>query len=219
MGKAERISNNSESYSPSEKPEIITKAEKLACEKKFETYKDIEFRMDTLVLNESFKYAGVPSNGAEGFSNISKYHDEFRQLMTDRYAPYTEIGIWSNLTGSNADYVFGCQVGSTDNLPDGLVAVDTGLTRFAVITFRSPSAEELVGGEDGPGNGMKTAGEYIYSIWLPKHMDEVRMNPTDPKHAFEIIKGGKSYFAGMFEVYKTDIQEDSEMCFYIPLKS
>lgn len=216
MNTARKMNNNPESYNPSERPEIISAAEKKSG-KKYETYKNIEYRMDRIELSESLKFAGLPLSIYPNFANIGKFHKEYKSKMLDSYAPYTEVGYSGTYGGAKWDYIFGCQVRSLDDLPNGLICFDTGVMRFASITFRANSTYELVGDDKGPGDAMVTAGEYIKEVWLPEHMDEV--NIADLKNmCFEIKNGDKSYYTNMIEIYKVELKDDPEMSFYIPLK-
>ncbi len=208
---------NHESYSPGEKPEIVSFVEKIAENKPYQVYKDIELYMDMVELPESLKMAGITSENHPNFANIEKYHDDFKSLMLDRYSPYTEIGASGNLFSSNGIYFFGCQVESLEELPDGLSGFDFGIKKFATITFRASSAYDLVGGADGPGDGMKTAGEYIKEVWLPHNMEKVY--PVNLDHMyFEIKEADKDYCLFLLEVYKVELSDEPEMCYYIPLK-
>jgi hypothetical protein len=128
-------------------------------------------------------------------------------------------------------------MGITSLITEGLLYnwLDTGLKRFACLTFRvqpgESSAYNLVGGDDGPGDGMNMASEYLKREWIPKNKDIIYNYNAD--NHFEIKKEDKNYriknistegledrycIWGWLEVYKTDIQNDPEMCFYIPLK-
>lgn len=218
MSTVKKANQNPESYSPNEKPEIVSSAIKLTGNKQYQVYKNIEYRMDTVELPDTLKFAGVTSENNPNFQNIAKYHDEFKAIMMDRHAPYTEIGVSGNMTGPNGDYIFGCQVDSLDDLPDGLTGFDTGLNKFASITFRAKTAYDLVGGDDGPGDGMGTATEYIKEVWLPRNMDKVYKANLDYMY-FEIKKEDKDYCIFLIEVYKVELVDEPEMCFYIPLKS
>lgn len=208
---------NPESYRPSEMPEAIRTVSESAKHRKYETYKNIEYRMDTVQLPETLKFAGVTSADHPDFENIGIFHDQYKTLLYDRYAPYTEIGFLGE-TEQGLDYLFGCQVDSLENLPEGLIGFDTGLKHFAVITFRAATAYELVGGKDGPGDAMFTAGEYLQKIWLPANLDKVHEVDIDNIY-FYIKQDDKNYHMKMLEVYKVSLEDEAEMCFYIPLKS
>ena len=218
MDTAKKENQNKESYSPTERPEIVNFAEKSADNSKYQTYKNIDYRMDLVELPESLKIAGVSSINHPNFENIGLFHDDFKAIMMDKHTPYTEIGISGSMVSPEGGYMFGCQVDSLDNLPDGLVGFDTGLKKFASITFRSNTAFELVGGADGPGDGMQTASNYIREVWMPENMDKVYF--TIMEHLlFEIKEEDRTYWTGMIEVYKVELDDEPEMCFYIPLKS
>ena len=217
MSTVKKTSETKESYSPNEKPEIVSLAEKLTGSKQYQVYKDIEFHMDMVELPDTLKIAGITSENNPNFQNIDKYHNEFKAIMLDRHAPYTEIGISGNMTNPKGDYIFGCQVDSLDNLPNGMFGFDTGLNKFACITFRANTAYDLVGGADGPGDGMKTAGEYIKEVWLPQNMERVYDVNLDYMY-FDIKTDEKTYCLFMIEVYKVELSDEPEMCFYIPLK-
>ena len=204
--------------------------------KNFEVYKNILLKMEFIELPETLKFAGLTSEGLELFQNIHVYHEKYKPLMVDKYTPYTEMAICSNIS-SHGFYVFGCQVNSIDDLPDGLIGLDTGLNKFACLTFRvqpgGDAAKNLVGGD---GDAMGVAGEYLDNEWIPKNKDllyNFRLTGKEhPPSVFEIKKAEKkyrlvnapsegleeSYNLSPIEVYKTDIQQDPEMCFYIPLK-
>jgi AraC-like DNA-binding protein len=197
----------------------------------FEVYKDILVKMEIIELPETLKFAGVTNEGLENFHNIGVYNDKYKPLMADRHTPYTEIGLSSNIC-RKIWYAFGCQVDSIDNLPDGLIGLDTGLNKFACLTFRVQPGGDLVGGDDGPGDGMKMAGEYLSNVWIPKNKD-MMYNYQLNNHYCEILKKEKEYrlantsaeglensywLSYWIEVYKADISDDPEMCFYLPLK-
>lgn len=217
MNTAKKTNNSPESYSPNELPEIISAVEKNSGNK-YEEYKTIEFRMDNIELSESLKFAGVPYSLYPDFANIGRFHDVYKQKMINQYAPYTEVGYSGTYKDdSQWEYIFGCQIRSADDIPEGLICFDTGVKRFAVITFRAKSVYDLVGGEEGPGDAMVLAGEYIKEVWLPQHKEEV--NVADPNQmCFEIKSGEKTHYCGMIEIYKVELDDDPEMCFYIPLK-
>jgi len=202
----------------------------------FEVYKDILIKMETIELSETFKFAGITNPGPVNFECIGVYHEKFKPLMADKHTPYTEVGMSSDIFKNEGWYAFGCQVDSIDDLPEGMVGVDTGLTKFAVCTFRVQPGGDLVGGEDGPGPGMQMANDYLMNIWMPKNKGMVYNNvfkEGDYTHHFVIKRSEKPYrivnistegwendcnIFYWFEVYKTNIEEEPEMCFYIPLK-
>lgn len=210
--------NDAKSYSPVEVPDIISAVEKNTSNK-YESYKNIEFRVDYIDLSESLKFAGVPYSKYPNFANIGKFHDEYKSNMMERYAPYTEVGAGYSCAQNDTqwDYIFGCQIKDMDNIPEGLVSFDTGLKHFAVITFRANTVWELVGGEDGPGDAMVTASEYIKKEWLPLHKEEVNIVDIDGL-CFEINIENKNYYMNPIEVYKVELADDTEMCYYIPLR-
>ena len=185
----------------------------------YQAYNGIQYRMDVVELPQTLKFAGVKNSDFPNFANIGKYHDNFKAQMKERNTPYIEIGVCGNML-NKGDYIFGCVVDSLDNLPDGLVGFDTGLTKFAVITFRSPNAGELVGAADGPGNGMRDASEYIKTVWMPENKDSTIGYQPGDLMTFDIEANGKTYrLFGMIEIYKNEIAKIPEMCFYIPLKT
>lgn len=216
MNAAQKPNGNPESYHPAVKPDIIRSIEKQA-DNKFQVYQNIEFRMDIVEYPESLKFAGVPLSLYPHFANIEQFHSQYKTQMLERYAPYTEVG-FSGGTPERYDYYFGCQVKSLEDLPEGLVGIDTGLTRFACITFRANSTEELVGGEEGPGNGMEMAHAYIKEVWLPTHQDEVAPIVDWNSTCFEIKINEQFQFMNMIEIYKVELNVAAEMCYYLPLK-
>jgi AraC-like DNA-binding protein len=193
-------------------------------------YKDILIKMEIIELPETLKFAGLTSEGLPNFQNIGVYHEKYKPLMIDKHTPYTEIGLSSHLL-FDGGYTFGCQVNSIDGLADGLIGVDFGLNKFACLTFRVQPGADLVGGADGPGDGMNMASDYLKDEWIPKNKDKL-YNFNSDRNYFEIKKAEKDfrvstktnedlpdkYIMGWLEVYKVDIQEDPEMCYYIPLK-
>jgi AraC-like DNA-binding protein len=201
-----------------------------------ETYKEILIKMETIEMPETLKFAGLSSVGLPDFQNISVFHEKFKPGMAEKHTPYVEIGMSCNIVSDGGWYIFGCMVDSFEGLPNGLIGVDTGLNKFACLTFRvqpgENSTHELVGGDEGPGKGMEMASEYLKTEWIPKNLD--KLYGYNAEHGnFDILKAEKNYHMvntptknletfytiwGWFEVYKTDIQNDPEMCFYIPLK-
>jgi AraC-like DNA-binding protein len=199
----------------------------------FEVYKDILIKMDLIELPETLKFAGLTNSGTVNFECIGRYHEKYKPLMADKHTPYTEIGLSGDIFRNEGWYAFGCQVNSIDGLPDGMVGVDTGLTKFAVCTFRVQPGGDLVGGEDGPGPGMEMANDYLMNVWMPKNKDAVYNYSFKQGNNFEVKKSEKPYrivnietdglensynIYYWIEVYKTNIEEEPEMCFYIPLK-
>ena len=198
--------------------------------KQMTVYKDILIKMETVELSETLKFAGVTSVGLPNFQNIGAYHERHSAYMKETQSPYTEMGI--SFGTSSWVYLFGCQVGSIDNLPDGMCGLDTGLTKFACLTFRVQPGGDLLGGGDGPGDGMNTASEYLTNEWLPKNADKVYNNFNG--RCFRVKKSEKVYrifdiphdetadyydLCYWIEVYKEmNIEEEPEMCFYIPLR-
>ena len=73
MSTVKKTSQTKESYSPNEKPEIVSLAEKLNGNKQYQVYKDIEFRMDMVELPDTLKIAGITSENNPNFQNIDKY--------------------------------------------------------------------------------------------------------------------------------------------------
>lgn len=218
MSTVKKTKQTPDNYAPNEKPEIISLAEKLSSTNQYQVYKTIEYRMDNVEMPDTLKMAGVTSENNPNFQNIDKYHKEFKPLMLDKHAPYTEIGISGNMTNPNGDYIFGCQVNSLEDLPKGLFGFDTGIKKFASITFRAHTAYELVGGNEGPGDGMQTASEYIKEVWLPLNKELVYPVNLDYMY-FDIKTEDKDYCLFMIEVYKVELEDEPEMCFYIPLKA
>jgi len=202
----------------------------------FEVYKDILVKMETIELLSALKFAGVTSKEPMNFACIEEYHKKFKPLMADKHIPYMEIGMSSDIFRNEGWYAFGCQVDSIDNLPDGLVGVDTGLTKFAVCKFRVQPGGDLVGGDDGPGPGMDMANDYLMNIWMPKNKESVYnydFKEGNHTHHFEVKKSEKPYrFTNIeveglessynifywLEAYEVDVDKEPEMCFYIPLK-
>jgi len=184
---------------------------------KMKIYKDILIKVETVSYPESFKAVGLPYK--DGFAHIGDYHENYKDKVRNKYEPYMEIGMGLSYDGGG-DYIFGCRVSSLDDCIEDMIAVDTGFKNFAVVTFRSESFMRLVGGEDGPGEGMQTANEYINNVWLPEHMDDVELyKPSEIEHNVFKMNGG-SILGGCYpiEVYIDADDTNPEMYYYIPLK-
>jgi len=174
-------------------------------------YKDILVKSEIIEQPETIKVACLKGRGFA----FGEFEEQYKPLLIDKHTPYSSVGFFTDYFGGET-YVVGCIVDTLDNLPQGLEPMDTGIKRFASITFRAVSEEKLVGGEDGPGEGMQMAGEYIEKIWMPEHKNEVI--GSSKKDCYELTVDGRTYQLGTFEVYKTDLTLEPEMCFYIPLK-
>jgi len=206
----------------------------------FETYKGILVKMEIIELPDTLKFAGITNRGLENFQNIDLFHEKYKPMLADRFDPYTEVGLSSNIFHESW-YAFGCQLNSLDDLPDGTVGLDTGLKHFACLTFRVPptgdekASENLVGGDEGPGDGMQMAGDYLKEKWITKNIDKLYNHKICEYGNYNfIVKKADAGFRIIdpmtaeskdeytiytwIEVYKVNIDEDPEMCFYIPLK-
>ena len=208
---------------------------------KMEVYKGIFVKMETIEMPETLKFAGLSNvkHPKPRFKNIGVFHEKYRPLMEGKHSiPYTGIGVVTNITtdSNKGDYIFGCLVDSIDGLHEDLVGVDTGLKKFACLTFRVPPSVDLLGNENEGGDGMKLASEYLYKKWMPKNMDLIygylpqhkgfSIEKKDVDYQFANISAesakrlAEGYGIACFmEIYKTDIDpENQEMCYYIPLK-
>jgi len=198
---------------------------------KMEIYKNILVKMEIIELTETLKFAGLTNENLENFKNIGIYHQKYKSIMAGRHTPYTEIGLSSNICPKSS-YAFGCQVDSIDALPEGLVGLDTGLTKFACLTFRVQPGADLLGDDDGGGDGMITASEYLDKVWIPKNMGLLH-DPNMAHGQCEVFKKDIPYqktnlpeadltasyrLTSWIEVYKNiNMDEEPEMCFYLPL--
>jgi len=185
---------------------------------KMKAYKDILVKVEKVSYTESLKAVGVPYQ--EGFANIDDYHKNYKDNVPNKYEPYMEIGIGLSYD-DGGDYLFGCRINSIEGTIPGMKAVDTGFKDFAVVTFRSENLMKLLGGADGPGEGMQTANEYINNVWLPEHMDEVELyKPDEIEHkVFKMTGGSIDGGCHPIEVYIDSGESNPEMCYYIPIKS
>ena len=174
-------------------------------------FKDIQIKVETIELPETIKVACLVG---QGFA-FEEFEKDFKPQLIHKHTPYTSTGFETNYFGEET-YLVGCFVDSLENLPQGLEPMDTGVKRFAVFTFWSVSKEKLVGGEDGPGEGMETAGQYIKEVWMPKHKADV-CNLTE-SGGYRIVTDEREYVLGTFEVYKCDLNVEPEMCIYVPLR-
>ena len=202
----------------------------------FEVYKDILVKMDIIELPTTLKFVGLTGEKYPAFKNIDMYHEKYKALIAHKHDPHIEIGLSSSID-SRAWYIFGCMVDSFDDLHEDLVAVDLGLRKFACLTFRmqpGSTSADLVGGEDGGGPGMNIANEYLEEVWIPKNTDKLLgYYASERGYGFNISKTNANYSVanippdgldkeytifGTIEVYKTDIETEPEMCYYIPVK-
>jgi len=201
-----------------------------ANEAKFEVYKGLLVKMETIQLSESLKIAGVTGEGMPCFQNIDLYHEKYSHLV----AASANVGLSSDID-CNSWYTFGGMVDSIDDLPKDLVGIDTGLANFACLTFRmqpGSSSHDLVGGHDGKGTGMQLAGEYLAKEWIPKNVSRLNGYFANgngygfhiKSHDFRVTnllstKAENSYnIYGAIEIYKSNIEKVPEMCFYLPIK-
>jgi len=179
-----------------------------------EAYKDILIKMEFESYPDTFKMAGVPYQAEN--AEIRDYHTNYKGTLLNEYEPYTEIGL-GIFSPEYGNYIFGCRVNSLDDLPKGIIGVDTGVKNFAVLTFRATDTKKLLGGTDGPGNAMVTAQEYIKSVWLAEHKDDIELYDSD--RVWYKLRIDDIDYGCFIEVYKiADMAKDPEMCFYIPLK-
>ncbi|MCL2407494.1 MAG: AraC family transcriptional regulator, partial [Defluviitaleaceae bacterium] len=95
---------------------------------KFEVYKDILVKMEIIELAETLKLVAVTGEYYPSFQNIGVYHEKYKANVANKYEPYIELGLASNVD-KRAWYMFGCQVTSIGELPEGLVGVDMGLKK------------------------------------------------------------------------------------------
>jgi len=184
---------------------------------KFETFKDILVRMETIELPRTLKMIVLSNENYPDFGCIDAYNEKFKHLIKDRHSPYTEIGLSSNYA-PNSWYAFGCQADTLDDVPEGMAGIDIGVSKFACLTFRmlpDSTSHDLVGGADGPGDGMKIAGEYLTTQWIPKNVDNL-LGYYECEHSYGFNIGSKTIYCPI-EVYKVDIENELEMCFYLPL--
>jgi len=180
-------------------------------------YKNIVVKVSYLILEESFKFIGLGNKGMNPFDNIGVFTERYKKTVPNNVHEYTAFGIYTNLPdGNNWDYYFGVQVSTLSTIPDGLTGFDTQTKRFAVMSFGASSMFELVGDANGPGDAMKTAGEFIKDIWLPEHKDIAILNENG--ECGKVLVDGKIYHTGCFEAYPNNFDDVIEMQFYVPLK-
>ena len=182
---------------------------------KYQRYKDIEFFIERVSFPDTLKIAGVPWQ--EGFGNINDYHNNYKNKMPNKYEPYTDAEI-SFFNKDYGQYIFGCRVNSIENLPEGVIGIDTGYKEFDILTFRAVDWHTLVGGADGPGDAMKTASEYTREVWYPKHKNEIELYDND-KMCYMLKINDIDYGCGGIGIYMNSSQENPEMCNFLPLKA
>lgn len=203
-----------ESHQPQTKPSILFEVHR-NCEK-FETYENIVFRIEIVELEDSLKMIGLSHKGYTiPFSNIKAYHERYSAQVSNKTQPHTDIAMFTDLPdGTSKNYIFGEQVDTLDEIPEGLIGIDTFTKKFAVIHFGAQTRYKLLGDQD-PGEAMVSAGRYINQVWLPRHRD---IAITDDKgNCGWTNRNGRLYETGLIEVYPVNIEISNEMCFYIPL--
>ena len=74
-----------------------------------------------------------------------------------------------------------------------------------------------MGGATEAGEAMGTAGEYIKSVWLPAHTNDVEWYNVE--QGWYKLNIDNIDYGCFIEVYKiSDMVKEPEMCYYIPLK-
>jgi len=177
-------------------------------------YKDILVKVERVNYPETLKIAGL--SWQSGFANIGDYHRDYLGMLNNKFEPYTDAEI-SFHTENDGQWIFGGRVTSVDNLPHGMIGIDTGYKSFDVLTFRAVDLGTLLGDGENAGDAMKTAGEYVKNVWYPAHKDEVDSIEGDDKYG--MIIDGEAWTCGNIGIYKDTSNENPEMCFYLPLKS
>lgn len=119
---------------------------------KYNRYKSFEYRFDVIGFPEGLKVAGVPKYHGGIIDFVGEYFQKFEPLMKNMdyiYKPYTIICVWSSLLGEkrlnsweSGDRIWGCLVNSINNLPEGIVGMETGLKKFLVMTVRGNSWDD-----------------------------------------------------------------------------
>ena len=179
---------------------------------KMTAYKDILIKVERVNYPETLKIAGVPWQ--DDFGNIGDYHKNYLSRLPNKYEPYTDAEI-SFRSGSYGQWIFGGRVTSINNLPDGMIGIDTGYKTFDVLTFRATDLDTLLGDENEAGDAMKTAGDYIKNVWYPAHKNETDSNDGGEKYIMSV--DGVEWTCGGIGIYKNTSKENPEMCYFLPL--
>ena len=183
-------------------------------------HKNTKIHVSYESYDETLKIAGV-GNMPE-FGNIDAYHSKYKDMDFDKFQPYSDAEIyftWQDENGEyKSEYLFGCRVNSLKNLPEGLIGIDTGAKKFAVITFRSETFGQLVGDEHGPGEGMNDAADYYKNVWLPENKDKVEIMSKEHNSMFKMHNGVDWNYCSIIGIYRNTSEENPEMCHFIPLK-
>lgn len=185
-----------------------------------QVYKNIRFKLNHVCMEKGLKFAGLKFSDYPQYENIEKFHSQYKDKLKDLCAskPYVEIGYSGTFkNGTNFDYIFGCLIDDDQKILEGLTVFDTGLTEFLEMQFEAASAYELVGDENGSGDAMNEAMEYIKTQWLPNHRDQVELI-DETNNIFAFNMDGVQYLTSVIEIYKVDITDDHKMSYYIPLK-
>lgn len=178
-------------------------------------YKNILYKMEYVHFPQSLKVIALPNAGMGPFENIGIFMDKYSRHIPNGNG--INIGMYTNLINDNFDYYFGQWVTNLEEVPEGLVGLDTHTTNFAVLTVCANTMFELVGDDTGPGDAMHTAEEYMQTVWLPNHRD---IAVTDERgDCGKVLIDGKIYHTGNFEVYLDTDDSNPQMQFYIPLKN
>ena len=180
---------------------------------KFQEYKDILFKVERISYKESLKIAGVPWQ--DNFRNIGVYHKSYQAGLPNKADPFYDAEIHFT-TGLYSDYIFGGLVTSIEDLPEGLIGIDTGYKTFDVLTFRAVDIGTLLGDDKGPGDAMKTAWEYAKKVWHPTHKHEVELY-NEESFAFKMLLDGVAYGCGAIGVYIDTSDDNPEMCHFLPV--
>ncbi len=183
-----------------------------AVSRAFETFENLRYRFDLVTMPDSLKFIGLSTMG--DFSQIEVFHQQYASLVRNKAEPYTEVGLWQNLTTEDGryDYVYGAAVKALDSIPVGLVGADTGFVRFAVMTVRCETVEALLDAAT-----FRKAHDSCLALLPPSYAEQVCPVPVDESKGFAALgemKGGTS----LIEIYPHDFCEKKEFCLYIPLQ-
>lgn len=191
------------------RPEIVVEMEKARAFTLHESG-NFSYRFDAIQLSEGLKFAGCANTGAY-LSELKAWQQFDQASIQDRILPMTGIRLWHGGQNQDGDWIRGCLVSAVDNLPAGVVGVDTGWKEFLVLTIRRDTVNDIFDKED----------HYLWAhneSWplLPLNGRQLSPNAPGADKGFCTKDNGST---SLIEIYPAGLNEGiPEVCFYYPLK-
>lgn len=178
----------------------------------FQEFKNLRYRFDTVTMPQSLKFVALPVN--DDISRIDLFHTKYMPLVKNRTQPLTEIGLLQNMTTFDGqfEYCYGAVVDSLEDIPDDLIGGDTGFRKFAVMTVKFDTLDELFDDQT-----FKTAHENFEQLLPAEYKNQVIAPPEGESRGFGVIGGNSKDGTSLIEIYPHYLFEKIETCFYIPL--